>query len=34
VATAAIVVNALPTVVRAAPGLATMMDVGVVHWSQ
>lgn len=34
IATAAIVVNAAPAVVRAAPGLATMMDVGVVHWSQ
>ncbi len=32
VATAAIVVNAIPTVLRAAAGLATMMDVGVVHW--
>lgn len=31
-ATAALVVNAAPTVLRAAPGLATMMDVGVVHW--
>lgn len=33
IATAAIVVNAVPALVRAAPGLATMMDVGVVHWS-
>jgi 4-hydroxy-tetrahydrodipicolinate reductase len=33
-ATAAIVVNAAPVVVRAAPGLATMSDVGLVHaWS-
>ncbi len=32
IATAAMVVNAVPTVMRAAPGLATMVDVGVVHW--
>lgn len=33
IATAAIVVNAIPTILRANPGLATMVDVGVVHWS-
>lgn len=32
IATAAMVVNAVPTIMRAAPGLATMVDVGVVHW--
>lgn len=32
IATAAIVVNAVPTVMEAEPGLATMVDVGVVHW--
>jgi 4-hydroxy-tetrahydrodipicolinate reductase len=32
IATAAMVVNAVPIVMRAAPGLATMADVGVVHW--
>lgn len=31
-ATAAIVVNAAPTVMQAVPGLATMMDVGMIHW--
>jgi 4-hydroxy-tetrahydrodipicolinate reductase len=33
IATAAIIVNAAPAVLRAAPGLATMVDIGVVHWS-
>lgn len=32
VATSALVVNAVPTVLRAARGLATMTDVGMVHW--
>jgi 4-hydroxy-tetrahydrodipicolinate reductase len=32
VATAAIVVNAIPSVVRAAPGLASMADAPLVHW--
>lgn len=32
ISTAALVVNAVPTVMRAPHGLATMSDVGVVHW--
>lgn len=32
ISTAALVVNATPTVMRATPGLATMSDVGMVHW--
>jgi hypothetical protein len=32
IATAAIVVNAVPSVIRAAPGLASMADAPLVHF--